>query len=80
MNQYFGDEAAALSGGFFGMFSGDANKSFIVSAADYTVVQNNLLQANYNYGDLNLNGTVTSADFGFITPNLAKASNVPNFQ
>jgi len=80
LNQYFGDEAAALSGGFFGMFSGDANKSFIVSAADYTVVQNNLLQANYNYGDLNLNGTVTSADFGFITPNLAKASNVPNFQ
>ena len=80
VNKYFGDEAAALSGGFFGLYSGDANKSFIVSAADYTVVQNNLLQANYNDGDLNLNGTVTSADFGFITPNLAKSSNVPNYQ
>ncbi|MBK8982830.1 MAG: hypothetical protein IPM38_11050 [Ignavibacteria bacterium] len=79
LNKYFGNDAASLSG-LFGMYGGDANKSFIISAADYTVVQNNLLQANYNYADLNLNGTVTTADFGVITPNLAKASQVPNYQ
>ena len=78
LSQYYGGDAASLSG-LFGLYSGDANKSFIVSAADYTEVQNNLLQANYNYADLNLNGTVTSADFGFITINLAKSSNVPNY-
>jgi hypothetical protein len=80
LNKYFGGDAATLAGGVFGLYSGDANKSFIVSAADYSVVQNNLLQSNYNDGDLNLNGTVTSSDFSFITINLAKASNVPNFQ
>jgi hypothetical protein len=79
LNKFYGNDAAALTGGLFGLYSGDANKSFIVSAADYTVVQNNLLQSNYNDGDLNLNGTVTSADFQFITINLAKSSNVPNY-
>ena len=79
LNKYFGNDAASLSG-LFGMYGGDANKSFIISAADYTVVQNNLLQANYNDADLNLNGTVTTADFNVITPNLAKASQVPNYQ
>lgn len=76
--KYFGNDAAAL-GGVFGLYGGDANKSFIVSAADYTEVQNNLLQSNYNYADLNMNGTVTSADFQLITLNLAKSSNVPNY-
>jgi len=79
LNKYFGNDAASLSG-LFGMYGGDANTSFIISAADYTVVQNNLLQANYNVADLNLNGTVTTADFGVITPNLTKASQVPNYQ
>lgn len=80
LNKYYGGDAASLTGGLFGMYGGDANRSFIISAADYTVVTDNLLQANYNDGDLNLNGTVTSADYGFITINLAKASQVPNYQ
>ncbi|MBK7255665.1 MAG: hypothetical protein IPI04_17570 [Ignavibacteria bacterium] len=63
----------------FGMYSGDANKSFLISAADYTVVTNNLLSTIYNYGDLNLSGVVTAADYPFITRNLLKSSNVPNF-
>ncbi|HQY52602.1 MAG TPA: hypothetical protein PLD63_09550 [Ignavibacteria bacterium] len=80
LTKYYGGDAASLTGGLFGLYAGDANRSFIVSAADYTVVTNNLLQANYNDGDLNLNGTVTSADYGFVTNSLTKASQVPNYQ
>ncbi|MBK7160284.1 MAG: hypothetical protein IPH77_17555 [Ignavibacteria bacterium] len=61
------------------MYVGDANKSFIVSAADYTVVTNNLLQANYNQADINMSGIVSAADYSFITANLLRASNVPNY-
>ncbi len=75
----YGGEEAALGSGVLGMYSGDANKSFLISAADYTVVTNNLLSTNYNYGDLNLSGVVTAADYPFITRNLLKSSNVPNF-
>lgn len=75
----YGGEEAALGSGVLGMYSGDANKSFLISAADYTVVTNNLLSTIYNYGDLNLSGVVTAADYPFITRNLLKSSNVPNF-
>ncbi len=78
LNKYYGGEAASLSG-LFGLFSGDANQSFFVSATDFTVVENNLLQANYNVADLNLNGTVTSTDFNFISINLGRGSQVPNY-
>lgn len=79
LSQYFGGDAASLGGGKFGMYSGDANASFVVSAADYQIVSSNLLQTNYNQGDLNLSAIVSSADYAFITNNLLKTSNVPNY-
>ena len=79
LGQYFGGLAATLGSGIFGLYAGDANKSFIVSAADYTVVTNNLLQANYNQADINMSGIVSAADYSLITANLLKASNVPNY-
>ena len=79
LSQYYLGQAAALSGGRFGLFAGDANKSFIVSAADYTVVTNNLLQSNYNQGDVNMSAIVSAADYSLITANLTRASNVPNY-
>jgi len=79
LGKYFGGDAKDLSGGVFGLYGGDGNRSFIVSAADYPVVTNNLTQNNYNFGDLNLSGIVSAADYPFITNNLTKASNVPNY-
>ncbi|MEO6694017.1 MAG: hypothetical protein ABIY50_03885, partial [Ignavibacteria bacterium] len=79
LSRYFGGDAKALSGGFFGLYAGDANRSFIVSAADFAVVTANLTQNNYNNGDLNLSGIVSAADYAFVSMNLTKASNVPNY-
>lgn len=79
LSKYYGGDAKSLGDGNYGMYGGDANRTFIVTAADYPVVTNNLLQQDYNFGDLNLNGTVTSADYFYITSNLAKSSNVPNY-
>jgi len=79
LGQYYGGLAANLESGIFGLYAGDANKSFIVSAADYSVVTINLTQSNYNQGDINMSGIVSAADYSFITTNLLKASNVPNY-
>lgn len=77
LNQYFGGDAASLSGERYGMYAGDANKSFIISATDYSIVTNNLLQSNYNAADLNMTGVVSASDYQLITNNLLKISNVP---
>lgn len=79
LSQYFGGDAASVGNGKFGLYAGDANKSFIITSADYLAVTSNLLMTNYNDADVNLSGIVTSADYIFITMNLLKASNVPNF-
>lgn len=79
LSQYYGGQAADLGDGLFACYSGDANKTFVVSAADYSTVTDNLLQTNYNQADLNLTAAVTAADFGFVTRNLLRASNVPGY-
>lgn len=79
LSKYFGNEAKDLGDGNFGSYAGDANRSQIITAADYQIVTNNLLMSNYNQGDLNLSAVVTSADYSFITNNLLKNSKVPNF-
>ncbi len=79
VNKYFGNEAASLGNNQFGLFAGDANRSFIITAADYTIVTNNLFTSNYNYGDINLTGIVTAADYTLITQNIFISSNVPNY-
>ncbi|MCB0728970.1 MAG: hypothetical protein KDD00_16005 [Ignavibacteriae bacterium] len=79
LNQYYLGEAANLGNGYFGLFAGDANESFIVSSADYNVVTSNLLMTNYNQGDINMSAVVSAADYNLITANLLKVSNVPNF-
>lgn len=79
LSQYFGSDAAALTGGGFGMYGGDANRSFVITATDYNVVTANLGAFNYNYGDLNLSGVVTATDYNVVTANLGKFSRVPNY-
>jgi hypothetical protein len=79
LNKYYLGEAANLGSGYFGLFAGDANESFIVSAADYTAVTNNLLMVDYNQADLNMSAVVSAADYSMVTNNLLRVSNVPNF-
>ncbi|HMQ67907.1 MAG TPA: hypothetical protein PKA90_02905 [Ignavibacteria bacterium] len=79
LNQYYLGDAANLGNGYFGLYAGDANESFIVSSADYNVVTGNLLMTDYNQGDINMSAIVSSADYNLITSNLLKVSNVPNF-
>ena len=78
-SKYFGNQAANLGGGVFGAYAGDANKSFIISASDYTVVTANLGLINYNQADLNLSAIVSSSDYSLVSANLGKTSQVPNY-
>lgn len=79
LTKYFGGDAKALTGGFFGMYGGDANRSFVITATDYNVVTANLGAFNYNPADLNLSGVVTATDYNFVTGNIGKFSRVPNY-
>lgn len=79
-DKYYGDQAALLAPGIYGAYAGDANKSFVISAADFTVVTLNLGQTNYNQGDLNMSAVVSAADYNLVTLNLGKLSNVPNYE
>ena len=72
------DPMVALSGGGYGMISGDANISTIITAADVSPIIVNLNLANYNDADVNMSGIVTAADVTKIISNLNKASNVPD--
>ncbi|MBK8551738.1 MAG: right-handed parallel beta-helix repeat-containing protein [Ignavibacteria bacterium] len=77
--KYFGGAAADLGNDQFGMYAGDANKSFIITAADYTLVTDNLFVSDYNQADINMTGIVTAADYTLITKNIFVSSNVPNY-
>lgn len=79
LEKYFGVAAADLGNDQFGMYAGDANKSFIITAADYTVVTDNLFMSDYNQGDINMTGIVTASDYTLITKNIFVSSNVPNY-
>lgn len=79
LNKYYLGQAADLGSGYFGLYAGDANETFIVSSADYNVVTSNLLMTDYNQGDINMSAVVSASDYNLITTNLLKVSNVPNF-
>jgi hypothetical protein len=74
----YGTNAMIDLGGGYGMYAGDANNSFIVTAADITPVIANLNTSGYNDADINMSAIVTAADITNIISNLNKATNVPN--
>jgi hypothetical protein len=76
-NQYYGSDAKELDNGVYGMYSGDANQTDLVTNADKTPIIANLNETGYFNSDLNLTGIVTNADKTPIILNLNKATNVP---
>ncbi|CAN5523543.1 hypothetical protein BH10BAC5_BH10BAC5_23310 [soil metagenome] len=63
LNKYFGNDAKDLSGGIFGMYSGDGNQDGSVDNTDRNLVwrPNNGI-AGYLAGDFNLDGAVDNID------------------
>jgi hypothetical protein len=70
--QAFGSMQAPLSGGVFGLYSGDITQDLTVDAFDYLQLDNDLLFGAFGYydSDLNGDGTVDLFDYLILDPNL----------
>jgi len=70
-----------LSGGVFGLYSGDSNKDGQITALDFNTwnVNTKSGQTGYVTDDINLDGQVTALDFNFwnVNTKLGAISNVP---
>jgi hypothetical protein len=64
-----------LSGGMYGMYTGDGNQDGLVTSTDFNVFNPKFTSAasGYEYSDWNLDGFVTSTDFNFFNPNFTTA-------
>jgi len=71
------NQMVPLSGGVFGLYTGDANASLAVTVADISVAISELNQSGYRAADVNLSGVVTVADISNMITNLNKASSLP---
>jgi hypothetical protein len=77
-DRYYGASAAALGGGVFGAFAGDANASLGVNAADVTAIRAAIGALNvYVATDADLNGGVGATDIALTRTNSGRTSNVP---
>ncbi|MBI5474256.1 MAG: T9SS type A sorting domain-containing protein [Ignavibacteriae bacterium] len=74
----WGTNAMQVIGSRFGLYSGDANESRIVTASDANLIFEQLNATGYNARDINLSGVVTAADANMVFANLNKASQVPS--
>ncbi len=74
--QYYGNDAALLMEGVYGMWAGDGNQSGIVTIADINVSLNNRDHVGYHLGDHNLSGIVTISDANIAFKNRDAATNV----
>jgi hypothetical protein len=76
-SQAFGGTVAmkVLSGGMYGMYTGDGNQDGFVTSTDFNVFNPKFTSAasGYEYSDWNLDGFVTSTDFNFFNPNFTTA-------
>jgi len=76
--QAYGTNAMVnLGGGIFGLYAGDSNKSGIITAADKSGINSNLLIQDYLNSDTNLSGTVDQDDKIPVTSNNLKQEYVP---
>jgi len=67
----------ALTGGVFGLYGGDVNRSGIVNNADRSLIISANLQSGYKSEDANLSGIVSAPDRNFATNNNTKGTLVP---
>jgi len=75
-NQYYGQDAAALGSGYYGMYAGDTNGTGIITNADKIDIATDLNQSGYYNADANGSGIVTHSDKDVILQNLNKSSMV----
>jgi hypothetical protein len=75
--QAFGTNPMYDLGGVFGLISGDANLTGIVTASDISDAIAVLNQTGYLASDANLTGITTASDISEMITNLNKASQLP---
>jgi hypothetical protein len=74
---YFGEEAASLTGGFLGMFAGDTDGSGTVDANDRSATWNDRNAVGYSSSDCGLTGTVDANDRSITWNNRNRSTHVP---
>ncbi len=75
-NKYKGSDAALLETGVYGLYSGDANGSGIITNSDKDPIISNLNEPGYYDADTNCSGIVTNSDKDPVIRNLNKATAV----
>jgi hypothetical protein len=80
--QAFGTNPLAdLTGGIFGMYTGDANNDGQITSTDFNIYNPKFFSAvtGYDISDWNMDGQVTSSDFNFFNVNFynARTTQVP---
>jgi hypothetical protein len=77
-SRYFGGEAAALTGGRYGMVAGDADRNRGIGGTDLAFIRLCVgPSAVYGAADVDLNGTVGTEDLVLTRTNIGRTSAVP---
>lgn len=71
LDKYYGNSAAYLGNGIYGLFAGDANQDGSVSNKDFNLYKSDNINARRGYikTDFSLDGFVTGSDFNKYAPN-----------
>jgi len=77
LSRYYGDNAADLGSGVYGLYAGDANGTEFINSADYMTVKPKVGLWGYYNEDCNLSGFVNSVDYMVIKPNVGEGSSIP---
>lgn len=77
LGQYYGNEAASLGVGVYGIWCGDADATGDVAAGDRTATWNGRNQTGYKQADVDLTGDVAAPDRTLTWNNRNKATKVP---
>ncbi len=76
--QAYGSKATVkLGDGKYGMIAGDNDNDEVISISDYNSIADFMSKTGYYIPDDNMDGIVTKSDYGFVSSNLFKYSQVP---
>lgn len=76
--QFFGDDAARLSGNRFGLYAGDYSIDGFIDSDDFIGPDNEVFQSGYRQSDTDMDGFVDGDDFIHPDNNVFRGSHVPN--